>query len=259
MRHLFTTPLGWALLLFASGLIMALRERLRRRDHPHLGVPIGLMAAALGVLFLAANPTVADALSAGLEATCDAARRPDWAQAGEAPEVLLVLSAGWHGRPDPQGSLSRAGLERTVEAVAAARRWPLAAVVVTGGPSPGESAGSGERMAGDALRLGLDPARLSVEPLAQTTQGNAVYGAAFVKARGWTRVAVVTSGTHMRRALGSLRKEGIDAMPLCAGRRVTEGRIGFEPTPNAGALAATTEALHERIGLAYYRLRGWIE
>lgn len=260
MRSLITTPLGWAVLLLLGVLVLWGLRRLRRRPRGP-GIAAGAMALAVGasaLVVVAANPTVADLLVVPLETTCDDAPQPDWARRGEPPEAILVLSAGFEGRSVAGGALSRAGLERTVEGVAAAARWPAAAIVFSGGPLDPSEYGAGQRMGEEAVRMGVAPGRVHVESLAQTTRGNAVHGARLLRERGWERIAVVTSATHMRRALGSLRAVDVDALPLCAGRRVVGGTIETEPFPRANALVATTEALHERLGLVYYRLRGWL-
>ena len=69
---------------------------------------------------------------------------------------------------------------------------------------------------------------------------------------------LVTSATHMPRAIASFRKSGLDVAPWPA-----DVRGGYPPTsvfdflPDANALEMTTAAIKEWLGLAVYRLRGW--
>jgi uncharacterized SAM-binding protein YcdF (DUF218 family) len=73
--------------------------------------------------------------------------------------------------------------------------------------------------------------------------------AAVLRARGVASILLVTSMLHMRRAKLCFEKQGLRVSPAPV------PRIEGEPPERASMLA---QALHEYIGLAYYRLRGWI-
>jgi uncharacterized SAM-binding protein YcdF (DUF218 family) len=74
--------------------------------------------------------------------------------------------------------------------------------------------------------------------------------------RGWTRVLAVTSPTHTRRAAAALEKEGLAVIAVPS----IETRFDLEdlhwPGDRREAFAAIA---HERLGLVYYRRKGWIE
>lgn len=70
---------------------------------------------------------------------------------------------------------------------------------------------------------------------------------------------LVTSPTHMRRALGALAAQGIVAIPSPA-RMHGEGthQAGSAFLPREQALQDSRSALREVMGLIYYWLRGWL-
>lgn len=154
--------------------------------------------------------------------------------------------------------LGEASLERLHTALLVARRWPTAQIVFSGGRGRDEPTGSGARMREEALALGLAPERIEVEEAARDTRGNALHCAALIGARGWTRVAVVTSARHMARSRAALQRAGVSslAVPTPSPEVVRFGPGDW--LPDALALRDSTAALHEWIGMAYYRLRGWI-
>jgi len=73
--------------------------------------------------------------------------------------------------------------------------------------------------------------------------------------RGWTRVLAVTSPTHTRRAAAALESEGLTVLAVPS----IETRFDLEglhwPGERRDAFAAVA---HERLGLLYYRRRGWV-
>ena len=71
------------------------------------------------------------------------------------------------------------------------------------------------------------------------------------------RVVLVTSDLHMRRALGTFRAEGVDAVPAIA--RAVEPALPAigRMIPTEAGLAEAGAVWHEIIGLAYYFARGW--
>ncbi len=88
------------------------------------------------------------------------------------------------------------------------------------------------------------------------TRQEAVAVARLCRERGWTRVLAVTSPTHTRRAAAALEKEGLTVVAVPS----IETRFDLEdlhwPGDRREAFAAIA---HERLGIVYYRRKGWIE
>jgi len=94
----------------------------------------------------------------------------------------------------------------------------------------------------------------------RTTYEGAVATRAVLAARGLDSVLLVTSASHMPRALATFRSLGIDAEPISTDYPSYGGdrAPGFDWVPNAEALAATQRAFKEILGAQVYRWRGWI-
>jgi uncharacterized SAM-binding protein YcdF (DUF218 family) len=87
------------------------------------------------------------------------------------------------------------------------------------------------------------------------TREEAVAAARVCRERGWTRVLAVTSPTHTRRAAATLESEGLTVIAVPS----VETRFDIEdlrwPGDRREAFAAIA---HERLGLVYYRRKGWV-
>jgi uncharacterized SAM-binding protein YcdF (DUF218 family) len=121
------------------------------------------------------------------------------------------------GRPSPE--LAR----RIAAAALAARRWPQARLLVSGGPArgaPAEAAVMGERLRAH----GIAPGRIVEDRDARDTM-DTVRAAARLIPRG-TPVVAVSSAYHVPRCVALLRIAGLRPRGLgaTAGRRV--GRLG---------------------------------
>jgi uncharacterized SAM-binding protein YcdF (DUF218 family) len=129
--------------------------------------------------------------------------------------------------------------------------------VFTGGPMPDRPDGPPEAEGVSVLlaQLGVAPGRVVFESLSRTTWENAVLSHALVQPKPGEHWLMVTSADHMPRAIGTFRRLGwdLEAYP-----------VGYKSFlhPNDRAARGFGErldlldlAVHEWIGLAYYRLR----
>lgn len=111
---------------------------------------------------------------------------------------------------------------------------------------------------GDLLRrAGVGENMIWMEERSQSTHENAVYGAEILREHGVKRIALVVDGQSMPRAAASFRKEGIDVTPAPSELR-TWGPLSEELLPSWRAIRRNEITLHEELGLAWYRVRGWI-
>jgi uncharacterized SAM-binding protein YcdF (DUF218 family) len=177
---------------------------------------------------------------------------------------IVVLGGGLEGAIN----LARGGYElnrggdRFVETAVLARRYPGAKVVVSGGV--GTLALEGESDATGAARLltalGIAPDRLILEDRSRNTYENAVFTRALVTPKPAETWLLVTSAYHMPRAKALFDKVGFATVPWPVDYR-TSGREGVSlfADNTADALANTSTALREWIGLAAYWLSGRID
>jgi uncharacterized SAM-binding protein YcdF (DUF218 family) len=72
------------------------------------------------------------------------------------------------------------------------------------------------------------------------------------------QVVVVTSPSHMRRALGALAAEGVQAVGSPSLEHTETRRIAPWYAPGERALGDSRQALREMMALFYYAARGWL-
>lgn len=93
------------------------------------------------------------------------------------------------------------------------------------------------------------------------THDEAVKVRALAEARGWRRVLLVTSASHMRRALATFQTAGVSAEPVPCNFMTTvstsDSSVGLS-VPHYRGLEKISIFLHEQIGWLEYRRRGWI-
>lgn len=212
----------------------------------------------------AAGPEAAGPGATGSGATAPGAARPEatapgaTGPKGAGPDVIVVLTGGQRGREGPEPILNEASTDRTLAAVAAAARWPDAPIIITGGAAAGATRPTAELMARLARDLGVPAERLILETGALDTRENGTRTAPLLERLGARRIALVTSPDHMARARGVFAKLGYETLAVPATPITPEVWSLAQFVPDAGALARTTATVHEVIGLAVYRMRGWI-
>jgi uncharacterized SAM-binding protein YcdF (DUF218 family) len=173
--------------------------------------------------------------------------------------VLLAGSeqpAASESRGEPQ--LNEHG-SRYATTLRLALRYPQARVVFSGGAlrdpvtgRPGQTA-----LARDLLpSLGLEPARLTFDVQSDDTCESAVNARALVGPAPGDTWVLVTSAVHMPRTMACFQAAGWNVIPQPADYQGLVTVWGAGSYGVADNLASLDIALHEWIGLAYYRLSG---
>lgn len=151
------------------------------------------------------------------------------------------------------------GAARYTTTLRLAARYPDARVVFTGGPAVDARTGRLEQT-GVARRLlptaGLDPSRLTFEEGSGDTCENASNTKALLRPGPGEAWVVVTSAMHVPRTIACFRAVGWDVIAQPADHRVVLGAWNAGSFRIAGNLALLDAALHEWLGLLYYRLAG---
>ena len=114
-------------------------------------------------------------------------------------------------------------------------------------------------IADELVELGVPRDAIVLDTASENTHENAVDSAAILQARMWRSALLVTSGAHMPRALATFKKAGVTASPAATDIQVTYPLFQsfLDLIPDADALARTTNAIKEYIGLVAYRIAGW--
>ena len=251
MRLWFETliaPLGWIVAALVLLVVMAWWTRFPRRT-------LAVSATVVVVLiYLACTPLVANAFLAPLQAQA----RRDAARCGPPPAgtVFIVLAGGVDGEPDSARDVTElqlASLRRTIAATRIALRVPRATLLMSGGE--GGRWREANLMDTLAQRLGFPAARILRDRDARTTFQSALDTARMLAGNPAPRY-LVTSAYHMPRAYRSF---------VHSGQRVCALPVDFSKlprhavellTPQTSALARLTLALHEYLGMLFYR---WVK
>lgn len=239
------------LLLLPPGIIVvvAVLGLLLRLRWPALGNALVLLAiAALVALSL---PVTSHQLMASLED--DAKPLP---ASGWNAEAIIVLGGGrLVNAPEYHGDVVSAHtLERLRYAVRLHRATGLP-LLVTGGAPFDEKTSEAELMR-QALEQDFRVTPKWVEGQSRNTYENAAYSKAMLDAAGIRKALVVTHAWHMPRALSVFEQVGltITAAPT-AYISSDDERHFLDYVPQASALLLSSHALHEHLGLWWYKLR----
>jgi uncharacterized SAM-binding protein YcdF (DUF218 family) len=146
--------------------------------------------------------------------------------------------------------------DRLVAFATLARAYPTARLIFAGGSAPD---GLTEAQATRSLldRLGVAPGRVQYDDQSQTTWQNAVNALKLAHPAPNETWVLITSASHMPRAMGAFRGAGwppLLAWPVAY--RTTKNTPPAMLRPIATKLAAIDLAAHEWVGLVEYRLSG---
>ena len=238
--RILLSPLG-------LGLLLALCAALSWRRAPR-ALRWGFVAVE-AVLIAASAPIGANALVWLVESRVAA----NAACAAPDPKTIVVLSAGLERAPlaaDDFAALSRWSIDRALAGAALWRRTPDATLVFAGGGPFGISESA--VLQHFAEQLGVPAASIRREDRSQTTWENAQRLRALAPPLP-RRIWLVSSALHVPRALVAFRAQGFDPCPYVSDRRyLPPGGIGYF-LPQSSALSKAEAALHELVGIAYYR------
>ena len=184
------------------------------------------------------------------------------------PELIVVLGGMTRAEPVQEPGSAHPPFtrrsERFLMGLELASTFPDARLVFTGwaGPDAGVNGAEATRLAALAIFLGIDQDRILIDPLAQTTADHPheLADNPAIGPRPAAETYLVTSATHMPRAMGVFRQAGwenVHAVPT---------DYPFPPTtpwyattnPIGKKLTIVQEGLSEWVGLITYYWRGQI-
>jgi len=234
-------PLGFSLILLVVGLVFRWRW-------PVVTAALLLWVFSLGL--------VSQGLWRWLEAPWE--RR----SALEAPQAdaIVVLSGGRHPAPGAARLSEWHDPDRFLAGLDLFRAGKAPRLLFTGGASPfrpGQPP-EGQRYLQEARQLGIPAAAMASTPPVLNTADEAVAIRRLLPARQ-SRVLLVTSAFHMRRAQRLFERQGLQVLPFPVdfqARGRWAGPLWRDPTqwlPSAGALDNSSRAMRELLGRLVYR------
>ncbi len=245
----FAMPLGAALAgLLAAMVLLALR---RRRAGGILAI------AAIAALWIASMPATAGLLMNRLQGEYPAMPVESYAPADVAIVLGGALSPAGTGAPYPDLHDSA---DRLLHAFRIFKAGKVRKILITGGQvfEPDATDTEAKAMAAILVSFGIDPQSILIENKSRNTFENAAFTAALFKEQGFRSGLLVTSASHMPRALAVFRKAGLAVEPASTdvGPQGEPAPFPLSFLPDSGSLDTTTRALKEYLGLIVYRWRG---
>lgn len=248
---IFVFPLGLTLSLAVLGVLLWLLyyRRLARL----------CFGTALTILWVCSTPVVANRAIASLEQQYPPRSIADT----PAADVAIVLG-GVLGQPEPPRvalDLTDAS-DRVLHAARLYRAGKVKRILVSAGNIPWAPAMKAEAelirellvewgVAADAIEMGTE---------SRNTFENALEIQRMLKSKGFTSALLVTSATHMPRAMATFKRAAVPVTASTTDVSVVDSTRAdpFRWLPNAGALAMTTTAMREWLGHLAYRVRGYL-
>ncbi|OHC61774.1 MAG: hypothetical protein A2040_14385 [Rhodocyclales bacterium GWA2_65_19] len=241
LAALILPPTGPLLLAFLG--LWLTRARSRRWQHG------GRLLAAFSLLglFVLSLPIVGNGLLASLEPAPPIARS-DLAKA----QAIVVLGGGtYYGAPEYGGdTVGRATLERLRYGARLARESRLPLLVTGGAPFGGRPEAELMR---DALEHDFGVKVRWIEAASRDTAENASLSASMLKAAGIARIALVSHGWHLPRAIPLFQKQGLEVIPAPTAFTTASPSRMEDLLPRD--LNRSRQALNEYLGQLYNRLK----
>ncbi|HXH71592.1 MAG TPA: YdcF family protein [Mariprofundaceae bacterium] len=215
-----------------------------------------LVAASLLLTWLLSTEPVRDALVHPLESEYPPLAA-DRLLSGNL--AIALLGGGLYEKAPEYGgqdALGKYALMRTLYAADLSRHtglpvYPSGGVVLSDTSEP-----EGLVMRRWLIRFGVPESLIHAESAADNTWQNASLLKAMLAHAGISRVVLVTSAIHMRRSVWVFRRQGLEVIPApCAYLEEREPYDLRSFLPRWNVLADSGDALHEYLGLVWYRLR----
>ena len=228
------------------------------RNNRRMG--LGIAAADFVILWIASTPWCAHGLSYRLETQYEIKGVGDLPNA----DAIVLLGGRLAGAIPPRRHVFDLGAasDRVWHAAALFRAGKVPVIIVSGGNQTddprieNESAATRQML----LALGVPDSAIQTERESRNTRENATKSRALIASLKLRRVLLVTSAQHMPRALATFRRvwAGLELELIAASTDVEAFPDLLDLTtrwlPDVGALAITTRAIKEYIGLVAIKL-----
>lgn len=250
------------LLAAPTGLItIALITSLALHRHPKYS--LAALAIGILILFVTGNLLIAGKLVQSLE--WKHLPPEDMPKA----DAIVVLSGKFHPKEYPRQTVEIGGNgDRLLYGGWLYKQGKAPRIIVTGAGRPignKPKTAVSEDMATLLQMVGIPEEVIQIESEALNTYEHTIYCERIFEEQGIQSILLVTSAMHMPRAMGVFSRLSVEVTPAPTDFYYTVGPTPdswkskiWQMIPTWKGLAATSDALHEYQGLAYYRLKGWL-
>lgn len=238
-------PLPMLLLLMGIGLLLIGFTRWQRGGKTLIFVS-WLMLALISV------QPIADRLLLPLEAS-----HPTWRPGQTKVDYIVVLGGGYTYNPDwaPSSNLINNSLPRVTEGIRLYHANPGAKMIFTGGAAQGNPVTSAKTAARVAESLGVPTQDILTLDTPRDTEEEAASAAKVV---GKQPFLLVTSASHLSRAMRFFQAQGLNPIPAPANQlAITSALNPWEKMlPSSYWLSHSERAWYESLGRIWQRLKG---
>lgn len=219
-----------------------------------------LLFVSIGALWISSTPVFSSSLLTALE------RRYLPVPVAESPtaDAIIVLGGCVGAAEDPRLEVDlKDASDRVLHGARLYQAGKAPIIIAAGGANDRFGTKTPEALTISKLLQEWDvPAKaIILETKSLNTYQNSVNTKKLLDQRKLKTVLLVTSASHMHRALATFRSAGIHAIPSPTDYRVVNQEeftiLSF--LPDTEALAGTTRAVKEYLGFLVYRWRGWIK
>ena len=170
-------------------------------------------------------------------------------------DAIVVLGGGVYDVDLPSASTTA----RLIHGLRLHRRGYAPVVILTGGNPDDPELPEASVMARVAGDLGVSPATLIVERVADRTASQSEAVARIALARGFRTILLVTSAEHSYRSVRVFRKTGLEVVSApVAPQKLPRLSVVIWPRRIADRLCALQPMAYELGALALYWWRGWL-
>ena len=171
-------------------------------------------------------------------------------------QAIVILGGGRiYAAPDDDGrDLPSAQTLLRLRRAAQIHRLTNLPILVSGGSPEIAAVSEADLMARSLQEDFLVPVKW-IEGSSNNTAQNAQSSAELLKAAGINRILLVTDAMHMPRAKNIFQSKGFTVTPAPTGFHAQNPLMPHDFIPSAGALKDSHYAMHEWLGLLWYRLR----
>jgi len=241
-------PLSFSLMLLVVGLLLLWFSEASSKKNSFAKI---LLTVATCILFIASSPLSSLQLTQVLERQHPALFEPP-----KNLQYVMVLGNGHLSDPalPAIAQLSPASYYRVMEGIRLMHANPQATLLVSGfgGSDPISNAQLASTV---AQQYGIKKQNIRLFPQAKDTEEEAVLMSQVIQQR---HSALVTSATHMPRALKLFQQQGSNPLPAPVyflGKQPQQDKFFYEYLPKAGDLNKVTVAWHELVGQFWQKIK----
>lgn len=239
-------PVGLVLSMGALGVLLWLTKP-KSRLGPGLVITAGLLLWALS------TPWLAGSLLSPLERMVGAYAQPQEIKRTGAAFIVVLAGSQRNAGFTPADRCGNSTTLRVLEGVRLWKQMPGSVLLLTGGTFFKETPAA-QAMAALAAQLGVPRQAMRLETSSWDTSDQARILAASL---GSAPFVLVTSASHMPRALLIFRDQGLRPLPApCDFHTSANARTNLlDFLPQAGGLALSERAVYEYLGLLYFEAK----